>query len=432
LNEQKNLIVIGITILFFAVIIASDFLRESDADSLQAQVEQINEAPEISYIQYPFQIKVLDSLKNKKLRVKKNDTFFSILLDGGVPLTTIHELVQSSKQLLDAKRINLKRDYHFFYEKGSKEPRFFVFEESVRDYIKVEFSNPIRIEKGRKEAVYKEFIVSAKINQTLYSSLTENKLDGALANQIADLMAWQIDFHRMQKGDNYQLILEQELVDDKVTGEYSIKALRFNHNSNLFYAFRFMEDGITRYYDEEGNSLEKTFLKAPLKFSRVSSGYSANRFHPVLKYNRPHLGIDYAAPRGTPVYAVADGLIEEAGFGDTNGNYVRIRHNGTTETGYLHFSRIATGIKKGKRVRQGQVIGYVGDTGLATGPHLCFRYWKNGHQVNPANQYNPPARPIDQNLKNKYLSHIRLMKAQLDKMDLQKKVKNDSSELTSL
>ena len=431
LNEQKNLIVLGVTILFFAIIIASDFLMESSTENVQEVAAVINEVPEIPYIRYPFEIKVLDSLDGKKLRVKKKDTFYSMLLDGGVPMSTIHDLVQSSKNLFDPRRINLRKDYHFFYEKGQKEPRFFVFEENVRDYLKVEFSNPIRIEKGRKEAVYKEFIVSAKINHTLYSSLTDNQLDGSLANQIADLMAWQIDFHRMQKGDNYQLVVEQELVDDKPTGEYSIKALRFNHNSELFYAFRFMEEGITRYYDENGNSLEKTFLKAPLKFSRVSSGFSKNRFHPVLKYNRPHLGVDYAAPKGTPVYAVADGIIEQAGFGDTNGNFVRIRHNSVSETGYLHFTRIATGIKKGKRVRQGQVIGYVGDTGLATGPHLCYRYWKNGHLVNPGTQYNPPARPIDQNLKNKYLTHIKLMKEQLDKLE-QKKVRNDLADLTAL
>lgn len=434
MNEQKNLLAIGITILFFAVVVASYFLSDDTSSTLAVASSEVL-TPVVAetnpYIEYPFSIKTLDSLKQIHKVVKKNDTFYSMLMEAGVPMTTIHELVQASKHLLDPKRIIVKRNYYLFYESWKKNPRFFVYEESPKDYIKVEFTEPIRIERGRRESHFKEFFVSATINQTLYSSLIDNKLDGSLANQIADLMAWQIDFHRIQKKDSYQLILEQEFVDDKPTGDYEIKALKFKHNGEPYYAFRFMDDGITRYYDENGNSLEKTFLKAPLKFSRVSSGFTTKRFHPVLKYNRPHLGIDYAAPKGTPVYAVADGVITEAGYGETNGNYVKVKHNSTTVTGYLHFSRIAPGIRNGKKVRQGQVIGYVGDTGLATGPHLCFRYWKNGHLVNPAKQYNPPARPIEPELRKKFLSHIKLIKSQLDKLDREDE-RNDLADLTAL
>ena len=212
---------------------------------------------------------------------------------------------------------------------------------------------------------------------------------------MVDIFAWQIDFFRINPGDHYEILYTEEIIDSVVVGISNVKAARFTHNEKDFYAFSYNQGLGNDYFDENGKSLRKTFLRSPLNFYRKSSRYRKKRFHPVLKRYRDHLGTDYAAPRGTPIMTVADGKIIEARYGRNNGYFVKVKHNNIYSTQYLHMSKFAKGIKPGKNVRQGDIIGYVGSTGLATGPHVCYRFWRNGKQVDPYKQNDlPDGEPI--------------------------------------
>ena len=215
-----------------------------------------------------------------------------------------------------------------------------------------------------------------------------------LTNKFVDIFGWQVDFARLQKGDKFKLIYEELQVEGTPIGIKQINGIYFEHFNTPYYAFPFDQgDGID-YFDNEGKSLRKALLKYPIEFTRISSRYTLNRFHPVQKRWKAHLGTDFAAPVGTPIRSVGDGLVEEAQYKSNNGNYVKVRHNGTFTTQYLHMSRIAAGVKAGTRVKQGQTIGYVGSTGLATGPHLCYRFWKNGVQVDALKVDLPASQPV--------------------------------------
>ncbi len=218
-----------------------------------------------------------------------------------------------------------------------------------------------------------------------------------LTNVLVDIFAWQVDFFRIQKGDLFKVILEEQVIDGEMVGIQRVVAAYFEHYDVPYYAIHFDQEGENEYFDENGSSLRKAFLKAPLNYYRIRSRFSLKRFHPVLKRYKAHLGTDYVADTGTPIRTVGDGVITEATYKRNNGNYVKIRHNSTYSTQYLHMSKIASGIRPGVKVTQGQTIGYVGSTGLATGPHLCFRFWQNGRQVNPMSVELPPSRPIKEN-----------------------------------
>jgi murein DD-endopeptidase MepM/ murein hydrolase activator NlpD len=215
-----------------------------------------------------------------------------------------------------------------------------------------------------------------------------------LVDRLVDVFAWQVDFFRIQKGDRFKVIYEEEQVDGEAVGIARIKGGYFEHFDKEYYAVHYDQGSGVDYFDESGNSLRKTFLRAPLNFTRISSRYSGRRYHPVLKRFKAHLGTDYAAATGTPIRTVGDGVVLEATYHKGNGNYVKVKHNSTYTTQYLHMSKIASDVRKGTRVSQGQTIGYVGSTGLATGPHLCFRFWKSGVQVDALKVEVPPSEPI--------------------------------------
>jgi murein DD-endopeptidase MepM/ murein hydrolase activator NlpD len=237
-------------------------------------------------------------------------------------------------------------------------------------------------------------VATGVIDLSLYHSILDAGGSPLLVNELADVYAWEIDFFGLQKGDAFKVIYEQFEVNGQEAGLGRIRGAWFRHMGHEFYAVQYDQGEGLEYFDEEGKSLRKTFLKAPLNFSRISSRFSYSRYHPILKIRRPHTGVDYAAPRGTPVVAVGDGVVTMARYKGGGGNSVKIRHNGNYTTGYLHLSGYAKGIKEGVFVKQGQVIGYVGSTGLSTGPHLDFRFWKNGQPVDPLKIDPPSANPI--------------------------------------
>ncbi len=252
------------------------------------------------------------------------------------------------------------------------------------------------------------------IESSLWNAMVDNGLSYELAARMEDAFAWSVDLYHIQKGDQFKLIYDQNYIDGKPVGIGKLYAAYFKNADHEYYGIYYENDKYKGFYDLEGRPVKKAFLKAPVKFSRISSRYNPRRFHPILKRRRPHLGTDYAAPRGTPVYAVGNGVVTHASYGKGNGRYVKIRHNKTYQTQYLHLHRFAKGIRAGTSVKQGQVIGYVGSTGLATGPHVCFRFWKNGRQVNHLRENFPPPEPMNESDLPYYLQVRDQQKVQLD------------------
>ena len=338
-----------------------------------------------------------DSLKESEHTIKHNETFGSILFNYKISQQAILEIQKIPKDVFNVREIIAGNKYFTFTSPDtSNHLCYLVYENDPVNFTVFDFRDSINVYNGERKVEYKTKTVSGEINYSLYNSLSEKDADPELIYKLAKVYAWQIDFFRLQKGDSYKVIYEEKYIEDKPIGINKIIAADFKHEEQNFYAIRFKQDTVSEFFDQDGNSLMKAFLKAPLEYSRISSRYSRRRFHPILKRFRPHLGVDYAAPTGTPIHSVGDGVVIEASYSSGNGRFVKIRHNSVYSTQYLHMSRIAKGIKPGAAVKQGQTIGYVGSTGLATGPHLCFRLWKYGSQVNPLKEKIPPSHPVNE------------------------------------
>ncbi|NVJ85977.1 MAG: peptidoglycan DD-metalloendopeptidase family protein [Algoriphagus sp.] len=325
--------------------------------------------------------------------VEKNQTLGSILSPFAVPYQIIDEIAKKSKEVFDVRYIALNKKFTILTPADSAQAKFFIYEPNPAEYVVFDLDS-LEIYRQEKPAEFVTKQVGGTIKNSLYVDMTAQGIGPDLVDLFADLYGWSVDFQRLQKGDKYKVVYEEKMIDGKSVGVTEIKMAYFEHMGEPYHAIPFEQNGELNFFDQEGNSLKKAFLRDPLKYSRISSRYNLNRFHPVQKRYKPHLGTDYAAPRGTEIRTVGDGTVVEAGYSRGNGNYVKIKHNGTYTTQYLHMSKIGKGIKKGTRVRQGQVIGYVGSTGLATGPHLCFRFWKHGKQVDWLKEKIPPSEPI--------------------------------------
>jgi murein DD-endopeptidase MepM/ murein hydrolase activator NlpD len=327
--------------------------------------------------------------------VRRNETIGGILTGLGVDPTLIQPLIRQSEGAINPARLVPGHTFTLYTPLADTTlPRVLVYEPDIRRFVVASFDDPLFVESRQRDVTLRKRAAEGVIDGSLYETLMALDTSPALAVAMADVFAWQVDFYRIQRGDAFKVIYEEEVLDGQSIGVGRIQSAIFHHAGKEFVALYAEYDGKGDYYDMDGNSLRRAFLKAPLKFSRISSRFTNRRFHPVLKRNMPHHGTDYAAPTGTPIMAVGDAVVTHAGYTGGNGNYVRLRHNSTYETGYLHMSRIAKGIRPGVRVTQGQVIGYVGSTGLATGPHLCYRFWKNGQPVDPHRIEFPSSNPI--------------------------------------
>ncbi len=335
-----------------------------------------------------------EGLAVEEHRVRRGETFAEMLTAYDVPYPTVVELVGAAEPVFNVRHIRAGRPYRVYRDPASREVRHVVYEQDALRYVIFDVDDTLRVRTGERSVETVQKRASGTIRSSLYQTLAEADVNPMLAFDLSEVFAWQIDFYRIQRGDRFEVVYEEEQVDGEAVGLGKILAAHFTHNDEDFYGFYFEQDGRGEYFDEEGESLRKALLKAPLRYRRISSGYTKRRFHPVQKRYKAHLGTDYAAARGTPVRSVGDGKVLEAGRKRYNGNWVKIRHNATYTTGYLHLSKIAKGIRPGTEVEQGQVIGYVGSTGLATGPHLCYRFWKNGRQVDSRKEVMPPSEPV--------------------------------------
>ena len=385
-------------ILFFGFLFFFIVLEFSKCNSLSGDGPEIISLSPV--IEYGI---VTDSFKVIKGKIKSGQVLGEILYQNHINHIKIDKIVKASKKIFDVKRIRVGQPFSVFCTKDSNAiAKYFIYEESPADYIVFDLRDSINVYREKKEVTIKLRTVSGEIKSSLWNAIMENNLSPALVMELSQIYAWTIDFFRIQKGDKFRVYYEERFIENEFIGIGQIWSVRFTHQSEDFYAFYFKEkENFGSYFDETGKTLRRSFLRAPLDFSRISSRYSKRRKHPVTGRIKPHLGTDYAAPKGTPILSTANGNVVAANYTSNNGNYVKIRHNSTYTTQYLHMSKIKSGIKKGVFVKQGDVIGFVGSTGLATGPHVCYRFWKNGKQVNPYNEKLPPSKPMkEENMDN--------------------------------
>jgi murein DD-endopeptidase MepM/ murein hydrolase activator NlpD len=331
-------------------------------------------------------------------KVQKNQNITDLLVRYGVSYAAVDQLAKLAKPVFDVRKMKTGNNYALFSQtENIHKPEWFVYEDGPVDYIVFALGDSLYVKKEQKEVVLVQKRISGTIISSLWNDMIRAGGNPLLAIELSEIYAWTVDFFGIQNGDHFEVIYDEAYVDSTSIGIRTVHAARFNHYGSMYTAFRFEQDGVMSYFDHEGKSLRKAFLKAPLKFSRISSRFSHNRFHPVLKISRPHHGIDYAAPTGTPVYTIGDGIVIKKGFDPKGGGrFVKVKHNSVYTTVYMHFSKFAEGIAEGKKVRQGEIIGYVGSSGLATGPHLDFRVYKNGHPIDPLKIESPPVDPVHQ------------------------------------
>ncbi|MBQ8651770.1 MAG: peptidoglycan DD-metalloendopeptidase family protein [Alistipes sp.] len=339
--------------------------------------------------------------------VQEGETVGRILNGFGVSARLIDKLDKASKEAFPLRNIRPGHKYTaFIHEDSLYAPHldYLAYEKSVSEYVVFGFvGDSVTITKGEKPTTVRRTKKSAVIESSLWGAIMEADLPYALAAELEDIYQWTVDFFGIQAGDDFTVIYDEKFIDDTVSiGIGRVWGAKFNHAGKTRYAIPFRQGDKLQYWEADGGSLRKNILKAPLKFSRISSGFSYSRLHPVHKVRRPHTGVDYATPSGTPVRAVADGVVTFRGWGGGGGNTIKIKHAGNLMTGYLHLRGFAKGIVVGARVTQGQLIGYVGSTGTSTGPHLDYRIWKNGTPINPLKVPQEPTEPINEKNRAKF------------------------------
>jgi murein DD-endopeptidase MepM/ murein hydrolase activator NlpD len=364
--------------------------------------------------------------------VKRNEVLGELLSGNGVDYTTVLSMVSEADGIFDIRKMRPGRSYTFLRQQDNTID-FFFYEKNRTEYIVWDLRDGVDAYGARKPIQTEEREASGVVTSSLYAAIDKQGISISLASELENIYGWTLDFFHTQKGDWFKVVYDEAFVEGESIGISKVKSVAFQHGDQVFYAIGFEKEGRLEYFDEKGNSMRKAFLKAPLNYTRISSGFSLNRFHPILKRRRPHLGVDYAAPTGTPIRTIGDGTIIKAAYSKGNGRFIKVRHNSTYATQYLHMSKFAKGMQVGKVVKQGDVIGYVGSTGLATGPHLCFRFWQNGRQVNPRSIETPPVEPIAEDMKPAFLAVADLVCSRLDNINLPKiQDESSSKEMASL
>lgn len=360
---------------------------------------------------------VLNDYEIVKDTIEPGDSFGYILDQNGVDRAKVYEITQKVKDTFNPARIVAGKKYLILKAKDSaKTPQYFIYKNDKIDYTVVSLGDSIYAQRKKRPVTIKKREISGVITSSLSEAMEKQGLSNMLVYELSNIYQWSIDFFKLQKGDQFKMVYNEKYIDDTIfAGVESVEAAVFKHADRPYYAFEYQADSLTgkaSYYDEEAKALQSFFLKAPLNYSRISSHYTKRRFHPVQKRWKAHLGTDYAAATGTPIMTTADGIVIASRYTKYNGNYVKVRHNSKYTTQYLHMSK--RNVKEGQRVKQGDVIGYVGSTGLATGPHVCYRFWVNGKQVDPYRQNLPTAKKLDEAHKDDYFAYMEGLKHELD------------------
>lgn len=399
-------------VIFFSIFLLISCGSKEEKEEIAEIVEEVKPQiiEEFGYI--------LNDYKVVKDTIQSGESFGEILDRHHIDYPTIYKIAEAAKDTFDIRRLRAGKPYTILATRDSLEKaQVFIYQPNKVEYLIVDFRDSIQTKFGRKEVRVVEKTASGVIESSLSEAIEGQNLNYILAHEMSDIYAWTIDFFHLQKGDSFKLIYEEKFINDTIpVGIGNIKAAYFVHKDKPMYAFNFVTDStknLNDYYDENAKTLRRQFLKAPLKFSRISSRYNLNRRIKLYGNRvRAHKGTDFAANVGTPIMSTANGTVIESRYRGGNGNYVKIRHNSVYTTQYLHMKKRA--VRKGDYVKQGDVIGYVGMTGNTSGPHVCYRFWKNGKQVDPFRQKLPEADPIREDLKSDYFLHIASIKEQLD------------------
>lgn len=350
--------------------------------------------------------------------IKKGDSFGSIFQSQNIGDKEVFNIVEQVKDSFNVRSIRYNKPYTLLRSKNkTNKLEVFIYQPDALTYYVVDFRDSIaKAYKKIKPVTFKRKIIGGVLKSSLSETLGNESVETALANRITKVFSWSIDFFKLKKGDRYGLIFTERFINNKVyDGVEDLQGAFFEYKGKIIYAFPFEKDtlsGKIEYYDDQGKTLKNFFLKTPIKFSRITSRFTMNRFHPVQHTWKAHKGTDYAAPTGTPISTTASGVVDATGYTAGNGNFVKVKHNGTYSTQYLHMSRIL--VRRGQRVTQGQTIGLVGSTGLASGPHVCYRFWKNGVQVDALRLNLPTGESLTGNDRTRFMNQIEPLKRELD------------------
>lgn len=415
---------LGVVVALLVTIVAVSYFLNNKSDNTEIQTQEklavdstLINAPVVVLRKYGL---ALDSMFIEENKIKRNQTLAHILGQYNISPLMVRQICDQSKEVYNLRNIHSGKSYKTYRSKDSLNSlQCFVYEASPMDHIVVKLTNGVEVFKEDIPVDTTVRSIGGKIESSLYETIASLNASQDLAASLAQMFAWQVDFFRLFEGDNFKVIYEEISVNGNPLKTGKILAASFEQHGKTYYAINFTEDGKAKYFNEDGLNVRGAFLKAPLKFFRITSRFTKKRFHPVQKRFKAHLGTDYAAPTGTPIIAVGSGTVVDARYSQFNGNYVKIKHNGTYTTQYLHMSKIAKGMRKGTRITQGQVIGYVGSTGLASGPHVCYRFWKNGKQVDPRNENVVQTDPIKKQNKAAFALVKSEMIAKLDSIPLQ-------------
>lgn len=366
-------------------------------------------------VRYEFGLPI-DSFRIDTGYVKSGETLGGIMNRLGATPKQHRQIITLPRSEFDVRSLKAGKQYLGLYQPdtaGVERLCYFVYVENIRLATVLHLTDSVHAEKQEKPIRVEQRHAQVVIRSSLWNAMVDNGLRPELALELSEIYAWTIDFFGLQKNDSIRVYYDELFVDSISDGIGRIYASNFYHGGKWQEAYYFENETLHNYYDAEGKSLKKAFLKAPLNYKRISSRFTYARKHPIFKTVRPHTGVDYAAPAGTPVVSIGDGVVTEKGYKGGGGNTVKIRHNSTYTTAYLHLSKYGEGIAVGKHVRQGQVIGYVGSTGNSTGPHLDFRIWKGGTPIDPLKMVSPPSEPVPAKYKAEFDSVVNVYRRYL-------------------
>lgn len=399
LNLQLRKSYIAAIGLALVTILSLGFYSQSqEAASLQKEVKLSAFPITVPTMGWGF---ALDTLQVLQTTIQEGQSLSDILTEVNISNTQMQQLITNAADVFDLRSMRAGKSLIKLSKDSTQATDYLIYEPSAYNYIVFELKDDQSVWKTEREVITKVETAAGIIEGSLWNAMIDRGYSYELTAEMEDALQWSVDFHHLQVDDEFRLVFEQDYIEDKPVAVNNVIAAQYKTGDTTYFHSFYFDNGdpeVTGYYSLEGKPMNAGFLKAPVKYARISSRYNLNRLHPVLKYRRPHYGTDYAAPYGTPIMAVGNGVVTNAGYTKGNGNYVKIRHNETHETQYLHMQKFANGIRPGVPVKQGQVIGYVGSTGLATGPHVCFRFWQNGKQINHLNLELPPAKPLSDTL----------------------------------
>ena len=415
-GKNRSMIDIIAALTVTSLLIASYYLipKLANDDESTITVTHTHDAPIESSIKFGFNTKnyVLEAYE-----MAKNQFVGEILFKNGISYTKIAALENEATDIFNVRKIRAGKNYHIVRKDSCGPACALIYEPDPLHYVVYDLRDSVEVKINEREFVTCIETASGRVESSLWGAMTAQNLDFGLVDLMEDALASSVDFYRTQYGDEFKLIYERKYVDDKPVSLGRLLGAYYKNEYGEYYSILYENDKYEGYYDGEGRPTQKAFLRSPVRFSRISSRFNRRRFHPIKKRRIPHLGTDYAAPYGTPIRAVADGVITKATYTRNNGKYVKMKHDRTYETQYLHMQKFAAGIRPGTKVSQGQTIGFVGSTGLATGPHVCFRFWKNKKQINHLRENFPPADPMDEAELPAFYKQRNMIRSFLDMID---------------